>query len=313
MKIAFIGKLEDWQKQIFDQHLEEFSLKYFNRLSDLPSQSDFEIISVFTTHKLTREVLAKHPALKLIAVRSTGYDNVDLEYAKDNHITVVNVPGYGSHTVAEFTFGLILDLTRKINQAVRRVKHDKKFNQEDLRGVDLFGKTIGVIGTGHIGTNVIKIAHSFGMKVIAFDIIKDESLAREFNFSYLTLHELLKQSDIVTIHCPATPQTKHLINKDNISLMRSSAYLINTARGIVIETECLFHALKDHHIAGAGLDVLEFENDLDNQSKKLIGLENVIVTPHVAFKTIEAETTIFETTLSNIQNFIKGQPDNIVT
>lgn len=314
MKIGFFNVTEE-QKEYFQQKLTGHELNFSNELlndSRLPNQTNFDIISVFVKSNLTKKVIDHFPALKMVALRSTGYDNVDLRYTKEKNISICNVPSYGTETVAEFTLALILSLSRHIPQAITKLKSLRQFDYQNLKGFDLSGKTLGVVGTGKIGTNVINIAKTLGMKILAYDIYPNEGLSKRLDFKYISLDELLKNSDIVTLHTPATSATRHLINQDNISKMKKTAYLINTARGSVIDTQSLIKALESKQIAGAALDVLENETNLTEMENKLLDLENVLITPHMAFYTKEAEQSIMETTLENILNFINGNPKNTV-
>ena len=276
--------------------------------------------------------LARFPAVKLIATRSTGFDHIDLAAAAARGVAVANVPFYGENTVAEFAFALLLALSRRIIDADERVREKGTFSSTGLRGFDLAGKTIGVIGTGHIGAHIIRMAQGFSMKVIGFDAYPNAELARTLGFAYAPLEEVLANSDIITIHVPYNEHTHHLINQRNISAVKKGAYLINTARGAVVETEALVSALKDRTLAGAALDVLEEEGDLNEEAALLsaphpkeeelkIALENhylinhprVIVTPHTAFNTTEAVERILQTSIENIKNFARGKPTNIVS
>lgn len=334
MKIAFFGVQEAEKESYFSQGLNEHQLTFFPEPineESLPEQNDFELISVFVDCQTTPKVINHFPNLKFIAARSTGFDNIDGKFAKSKNILVANVPAYGSHTVAEFTFGLILNLSRKIYQGINRLKVGCDFNFEGLRGFDLNGKTLGVVGTGKIGANVIKIAKGFNMNVIACDAFPNEELAKTLGFNYIPLEELLKTSDIITLHVPYMPQTHHLINRQNINLMKKGSLLINTSRGAIVETDALFQALTQEHLGGAALDVLEEEGELKEEaellSKKklrvgelknvleehiLINLPQVLITPHMAFYTKEAELSIMETTVTNIKTFLEGKPENIV-
>lgn len=334
MKLAFFEIHEDEKIDYFKQNLPEHELTFITEPlteTSLPQSMDFDIISTFVSSKVTSHVIDSLPSLKFITTRSTGFDCIDIAYAKNKNIPVSNVPAYGSHTVAEFTFGLILTLSRKINQGINRLKIGFDFNFEGLRGFDLNGKTLGVIGTGKIGTNVIKIAKGFNMKIIAFDAHPNQELAKTYGFSYFSLDDVLKNADIVTLHVPYSEQTRYLINRNNIFQMKKGVLFINTARGAVVETEALFQALMQGHLAGAALDVLEEENELkeeaelladnklqDNKFKNILkdhvlaNLPQVVVTPHMAFYTKEAEFAILETTVKNITSFIQGQPENVV-
>lgn len=293
---------------------------------------DATVLCTFVESHIGEVEFARFPSLKLITTRSTGFDHIDLAAAKARGVAIANVPYYGENTVAEFAFALILALSRRIIDADERVRETGTFLHEGLRGFDLAGKTIGVVGCGHIGAHVIRMANGFGMKIIGFDAHPNAELARTFNFSYVSFTELLAAADIVTLHVPYNEQTHHLINKENIAKMKKGAYLINTARGAVVETDALVEALKNGTLAGAGLDVLEEEGDMNDEAVLLtaphpkeaelkIVLENhylinhprVIVTPHIAFNTTEAITRILDTTIENIKKFISGSPINIVS
>lgn len=332
LKIGFF-ELEGWEdKVVIDALGKEIYLSKKKITSDdLPVQDDFEIISIFVDSRIDEEVLTHLPKLKFLTTRSTGYDHIDLVACKKRKITIAYVPGYGDNTVAEFTFGLILNLTRKIYQAIDQIKEITSFSLKSLRGIDLKEKTIGVIGTGRIGKEVIKIANGFGMKVVAYDPFPNPELAKTMGFKYVTLEDLLKDSHIITIHCPYCKETKHLIHKGNINLIKRGAYLINTARGGIVETGALIQALQNGILAGAGLDVLEEEGETKDeihflrasslkteelktllQNHILMRMPNVLITPHNAFNSQEALERILDTTIKNIKGFIKGKPVNTI-
>ena len=292
-----------------------------------------EALCIFIDSKIGEAELSRFPNLKLIATRSTGFDHIDLAACAARGVTVSNVPSYGENTVAEFAFALILALSRKVIDAHELVHRTGTFVQDNLRGFDLAGKTLGVVGCGHIGVHVIRMAGGFGMKVLGFDVHRDDALAKELNFSYASLEELLAASDVVTLHAPYNAHTHHLINKENIGMMKKGAYLVNTARGALIETSALIAALKDGTIVGAGLDVLEEEGAMNEteeltlltaphpneasmkialQDRYLIDHPRVIVTPHVAFDTHEAVKRIVDTTIENVSSFASGAPKNPV-
>ncbi len=272
-----------------------------------------EVVSVFINSRVDKQVIDAMPNLKLICTRSTGFDHIDTAYCKSKGIAVANVPAYGSATVAEFTFALILSLSRKIFQAGKRLGEPGPFSIDGLQGFDLADKTIGVVGVGKIGKNVIKIAKGFGMKILACDSYPDDSFAQENDFEYVALDILLSQSDIVTLHAPYTKDNHHLINKERISFMKKGAYLFNTARGELVDTNALTLGLTSGHLGGAGLDVLEGEQEMGKDKlKALLDMPNVIITPHVAFYSKEAEARIIQTTTENIQNFLKNNLTNIV-
>ncbi len=289
-----------------------------------------EVISVFINSQINKELMDLLPDLKLIQTRSTGFDHIDIEAAKAKGIPCSTVPAYGSHTVAEFTFALILSLARKIFPARHQLMESASFNISALQGFELRGKTIGVIGTGRIGKNVVKIAKGLDMNVIAHDIYPDEQFAAEQKLQYAGLPDLLSQSDIVTLHTPYDKASHHLINKDNIGLMKKNALFINTARGALIDTEALVKALANGDIAGAGLDVLEGERELKDEAALLksgtemadykvlfenhvlMDMPNVVLTPHIAFDTAEGVHEILEVTAKDITGFAAGNPENLV-
>lgn len=335
MKIAFF-EIENWEKEIIEKELNDHELFFFDKkISELEkiNENDFDVIAIFINSIINEKTLQHFKNLKFITTRSTGFDHIDLKTCKEKNILVSYVPGYGDNTVAEFTFGLILNLTRKIYQSIDQIKETGFFNVnlKELKGIDLKNKTLGVVGTGRIGKEVIKIANGFSMNVIAYDIYPDENLENRLNFKYVTFEELLKNSDIITLHCPYNEKTHHLINKNNIFQIKKGAYLINTARGGLIETEALLIGLEEKIIAGAGLDVLEEEGEIKDElkyltnnqeeSKKfktilenhiLLRFPNVLITPHNAFNSKEALERILYITILNIKNFINNTPINLI-
>lgn len=298
--------------------------------------SDAEVISVFINSEVRKDVIDALPNLKLVATRSVGFDHIDIAYAASKNIAVSSVPCYGVHTVAEFTFALILALSRKIIPAYHHLREDDSFALKNLMGFDLHGKTIGVVGTGKIGKQTIAIAKGFGMNVLAFDRTPDQKSASQMGIEYAALPLLLSRADIVTIHVPYSEETHHLINKENVRLMKRGVLLINTARGEIVETEALVWGLREGIIAGAGLDVLEGERYMKEEaaflvngreeametkegfrtileSHALIHDKRVIATPHMAFFSKEAVEEILKTTAENIVAFAAGAPKNIVS
>ena len=292
---------------------------------------DAEVISVFVTSTVSREIIEKLPKLKLIACRSTGFNNIDLAAAKERGVTVTNVPTYGESTVAEYTFSLMLALTRKLPQSFGFLNHEVEI--EELRGSDLHDKTLGVVGTGHIGQHVIKIAKGFEMRVIAYDLYPNEEVAKQLGFEYVSLEDLLINSDIITLHAPLTPKSTHLINAERLAMMKPSAVLVNTARGELVDVSALVASLDNHQLAGAALDVLEGEQlfdtheevallrshtlpiDTAEKSVALMALNkmpNVILTPHNAFNTEEAIGRINSTACQNIIRFWYNDIPNLV-
>ncbi|OGZ00273.1 MAG: hypothetical protein A2945_04575 [Candidatus Liptonbacteria bacterium RIFCSPLOWO2_01_FULL_52_25] len=281
----------------------------------IPADTNFNIAVVFIDSKVDGATIAALPNLKLIATLSTGFDHIDLETAVAKGITVSSVPSYGEQTVAEFAFALLLALTRKVCEA-RESLREGKFLMNDFEGTDLAGKTFGVVGTGRIGKHAVRMAKGFGMNVIAYDVYHDDAFAKEMGFPYVSLEELLAQSDVVSLHCPYLPSTHHLINAQNIGLIKKGAYLINTARGAVVETQAVVEALQRGLLSGAGLDVFEEESAMAvgdmSAVRELLTMPNVILTPHTGFNTRESSLRILDTTFGNIAAFTAGAPTNVV-
>ncbi len=265
-------------------------------------ETNVEVLSVMHGKPVSTDAIRSMPGLRLIVTRSTGFDHIDLEAAKSLGISVCNVPEYGSITVAEFTFGLMLSLSRRIPQAVANSR-EGKFSVEGLMGVDLAGKTLGIVGLGKIGRHLAKMSEGASMRVVAHDPYKPNSIP---------LDDLLAQSDVVALCCPLTPQTHHLINTQALSKMKSSAFLVNTSRGGVIDAKALLHALDKDQIAGAALDVLEDELAPGEISLKLMGHSRALVTPHLAYDSKEALDRIRATTVEVIQAFKSGKVLNSV-
>lgn len=331
MKIIF-SELGEQQHKFFKSNLSEHGLLFLNQpIQDLlVPDAETEVLACFVNSKIDPVVLDKLPNLKLIAAMSTGYDHIDISECKKRGILVCNVPSYGENTVAEFTFALILAQTRKIYPAIKRVRENGEFSTEGFSGFDLKDKTLGVVGTGKIGKHVIRMAKGFEMNVVAYDPHENNELASSYGFKYASLDELLKISDIVTLHVPYLPATHHLINAEKFRLFKPSAILINTARGAVIDTQSLIMALVNKQISGAALDVLEEEGLVVDELSLLSGhpneqqlktslinhelmhMDNVIVTPHNAFNTKEALDRIFQTTAENIKSFVSNTPINLV-
>lgn len=326
MKISYVG-LDKEKEVLVKDELGEVS--FFNNIEEV---EDTEILSVFINSVVTREIIEKLPSLKMIVTRSTGYDHVDIEAAREKGIMVTNVPSYGSRTVAEFTFALILALSRNAYASYDELRTEGKCDCLDhFEGFDLAGKKIGIIGTGAIGSNVAKIAVGFGMNVVAYDVYPDDAASLAIGFEYVSLDELVSESDIVSLHVPYCDDTHHLVNEDLLNKFKNTSYLINTARGEVVDTKALLSAINDKKIAGAGLDVLEGERTLGDEldlldgklksiddfkillaDHQLIDLPNVIVTPHIAFNTIEAKNEIQRVTIKNIESFINQEPINLI-
>lgn len=289
-----------------------------------------DVISFFTFSRVTEDILKQFSNLKLIALRCVGFNNVDIDYCKKQGIQVLNSFGYGNVTVAEFAFGLILDVTRKISRAYMNLKNEH-LDRDTYAGYELSGKNIGIIGTGAIGAQVARIANGFGMKILAYDIYPKQELIEKYEVKYLPLEELLKESDIISLHAPLTDKNFHMLDEEKFKLMKPNAVIVNTARGELIDTKALYEALSKNQIFAAGLDVLEAENVLtkpDNIwdfdylkgdtikqtliNERLLRLHNVVVTPHIAYNTKEAEQRILNITFNNIEAFFEGKIQNSV-
>jgi len=276
---------------------------FADKLQDALAQcKDTTILSCFIYSIIGKKELDSLPHIKLLCTRSVGTDHIDLNECTKRGITVCNVPDYGSHVIAEHVFALLLSATRRIREADERVEHGT-FDYHGLRGIALKGKTIGVIGTGKIGRRVCQIAHGFDMNILAYDVVKTSELSA-CNVTYVPLQELLNNSDIITLHTPATPKTQHMINKKTIAAMRDGVIIVNTARGSLIETHALVEGLKQKKIRYALLDVLEHEQNFE-ENKELIALPEVIITPHVAFLADDSMRNIYHDTFESIDRFIK--------
>lgn len=279
----------------------------------------YDVISCSINADFSRKMLDKLPKLKLITARSNVIDHIDMAECKRRKIKVLNVTEYGARAVAEYTLALMLAVAKKIVVAHQSVE-EGDFFPSGLTGIDLYSKTLGVVGVGRIGQKVIKYARAFGMKVLAVERKPEESLARKLGFKYTELETLLKNADFVSLHVPATKETFHLINRKNIKLMKEGSYLINTSRGPVVETEAIIWALNHKILAGAGLDVTEEEEKIESvsmvMSKRptkddlqevltfhmLRDRDDVIFTPHNAFNTKETVEGVVEEVIDKIKN-----------
>ena len=321
MKLSFFN-LSDNKKEIIKEKFNNFDLKFFDdsiNKTNISEFSDSEIICICPKSNVNKMILEKCKNLRYVVTRSTGFDHIDSEYCKGNNIKIKNTIKYGGRTVAEYQFALILSLTRKIRQAQERVKN-KSFSKDNLQGFDLYGKTIGVIGCGNIGKNVIRIANGFGMNVLVYTRTINKKLENKMNFKYVSLEEIYLNSDVISINIPITEETYHLIDKESFNKMKNNVLLINISRGKIINTDDLISAIENKKIAGAALDVIEGEKflkgdflDIDSNEKQLIvknlerllNFENVIITPHNAYNTKEAVDRIFEETIQNIKECIE--------
>lgn len=330
LKCVFYGIPKDLQPYV-RKKLRGFSVNMKDeKLTEHTLDPKTNILSVFVDSPVTNKIISQLPQLKLIVTMSTGYDHVAIAAAKRKNIPVCNVPSYGENTVAEHALALILALSKNLFPSVKRVK-EGVYDYHGLRGFDIKGKTIGIIGTGHIGMHLVRMLQGFDATVIAYDPHPNESLEHTYGFEYATFDRLLRTSDIISLHVPLLPSTTHLINNSTIKKMKKGVYIVNTSRGGLIDAEALVKALDDGTIAGAGLDVLEDEglvedheelfgaknNDrrmrLNLMNNVLIDHSKTIITPHNAFNSTEAVMRIMDTTIENIKQYAAGKPHNDVT
>lgn len=331
MKIAFF-EIRAWEKKYLKKKLKGHTLEFYADplTQDNAAQvKNIEVLSVFIYSNVDARAIKRLARLKLIATRSTGFDHIDVKECDRRKITVSTVPFYGENTVAEHTFGLILAISRNIHKAyMKTLRYD--FDIEGLKGFDLKGKTLGVVGAGGIGLNVIRIARGFDMQVLACDPRPNKILAEVLGFRYAGLYDLLGNSDIITLHVPHNERTHHLINAESIRHIKKGALLINTSRGGIVDTKVLIEALDKGILSGAGLDVLEGEELIKEEEQLLydqstvetmrkvvrdhilLRRENIVFTPHIAFYSQEALERILETTVQNIEMYLKGHPQNVV-
>ena len=324
MNVAFF-EVEDWQRDFFKSKLKKDKLFFSSKAlssGDLKKIKDVDVLCVFVKSQVSKGVVDKLANLKLVVTMSTGYDHVDVKYCSKKGIKVSNVPNYGMNTVAQHTFALLLNLSKKIEPSLKQSK--KAFVDRSVtRGFDLAGKTLGIIWTGNIGQEVIKMACGFSMKIIAFDVFKNMKAAKKLGYKYVSLDTLFKKSDVITLHVPLFKSTRHILNNAAFKKMKRGVVLINTARGALIDTKVLIGSLKKGKLGGVGLDVLEDESifspkkllgrKVSSENKFLLHHPNVLVTNHNAFNTIEAIERIMKCTVSNIKgNIGKGKGVNLV-
>jgi D-lactate dehydrogenase len=322
MKVAFFDT-HDFERDVFEKAnagVHDFTfLQTRLSLQTADLAKDCDAVCCFVNDKVDRPLVEKLKELGigLIALRAAGYNNVDLSACKDSGITVMRVPEYSPHAVAEFAVALLMTLNRKIHKAYNRV-HELNFSLEGLVGFDLAGKTVGVVGTGKIGRIFAKIMKGFDCRVLVSDLYPDKAWAMQTGVTYTDNNTIFTESDVISLHVPLRPETKHLISHDAFKKMKDCVILINTGRGALIETSALIHALKQKRIGGACLDVYEeeggvFFSDLseaginDDLLARLITFPRVLITSHQGFLTNEALGNIAQTTIENITAFAAGQ------
>ena len=302
----------------YGHQLQFFEARLSARTSRLASGSP--VVCPFVNDRVDADVLRTlhEGGTRLVALRSAGYNHVDLEAAAALGIPVVRVPEYSPYAVAEHAMCLILALNRKVHRAYNRVR-EANFSLEGLVGFDLHGKTFGIVGTGKIGSALARIAHGFGCRVIATDAYPNEALRSELGVGYVEASQLYRESDVISLHVPLTPETHHLIDGAAFGQMKPGVMLINTSRGALIDTRALIHALKTRRVGAAGLDVYEEEGPLffrdlstqvlqDDQLARLLTFPNVLITSHQGFLTREALANIADTTLASVTAFERGEP-----
>ena len=315
-QIAFFDT-KPYDKEWFNKLNKNYKIKYHEHKLTADSARlahGCKVVIAFVNDTLDKDTIDNlcENGVELIALRCAGYNNVDIKYAKDK-IKVVRVPTYSPYAVAEHAMALLLTLNRKIHRASNRTR-DFNFSLNGLTGFDLHGKTAGIIGTGQIGSIFINICKGFGMNVIAYDPYPKEGS----DINYVTLNELLSESDIISLHCPLTSSTRYIIDDNSIKKMKDGVYIVNTSRGQLIDSDALLQNLKSRKIGGAALDVYEEETAFffedysstiidDDTLSILVSMPNVIMTSHQAFLTAEALEKIAEITLFNIDQFFNGE------
>lgn len=273
--------------------------------SDCSNLESIEVVSCMLYTTCDQSMLDSLPNLKLLCTRTVGYDHIDLEACKKRDIIVCNVPDYGSHVIAEHVFAMLLSQVRHIHRADKQVEGGE-FDYHGLRGMALKGKTIGIIGTGKIGTDVAKIAHGFGMRILAVDQCRNMTLIEEYGVEYVSAEELYERSDVISLHIPATPETDHIINATSLAMMKDGVIIINTARGSLIDSQALLDALNSGKVAHALLDVLEHEKNFE-QNQALIKHDRVLSTPHIAFYADDSMNNMYADCFESIKQWQNGE------
>jgi D-lactate dehydrogenase len=347
MKIYFV-EVESLERQFFESELGNHELYFVSGLEEV--EGDTEIVSTFIYSRIDGPFLDRHPAVRLIATRSTTHDHLELESCAKRNVTMCIVPSYGDHVVAEHTFALLLAVARRLRESMT-LKGDSRFSYEALRGFELRSKTFGIIGAGRIGLHTVPIARSFGMKVIAYDIRPRPEAAAELGFKYVAFEQLLADSEIISLHASLNPSSYHILDREAFAKCRPGVVIINTARGKLIDTNALIEALDQGIVGGAGLDVLGEESVMRRRAERIISDQiiqklhepverpkeaardplrrkeieklmrlgglllrpEVVCTPHTAFNCVEAIERINRVTVENIKAFVAGTPINTLS
>ena len=316
--------IKDYDREFFEKYGKNynFEMSFFKSklsLENVNLTKEYDVVCAFTNDDIGKETIdaMAENGVRLLAMRCAGFNNVSLKDINER-FKVVRVPAYSPHAIAEYTVGLILAVNRKINKAYVRTR-EGNFSINGLMGVDLYGKTAGIIGTGKIGQILIKILRGFDMKVIAYDLFPNQKVAEELGFEYVSLDELYANSDIISLNCPLTKETQYMINRRSMLKMKDGVILVNTGRGQLIDSADLVEALKDKKVGAVALDVYEEEENYFFQDKstqvieddilgRLLSFYNVLITSHQAYVTKEAVEAITVTTLNNIKDFVEGKP-----
>ena len=343
--IIYFVETEFAEEEFFSEQLGKHDLRFVSQLDEVGD--DAEVVSVFINTRIRADFLDAHPRLRFIATRSTAVDHLDLPACRERNIAVANVNDYGFATVAEHTFALILAISRRLREVMTTPKGGN-FSYAATRGFDLAGKTLGIIGMGRIGQRVAELAHAFHMSVLAFDIDHPAGLARDLDFKFVELEEVLRHSHIISLHAPLTAETYHILNHETLTKCRPGVIIVNTARGSLIDTHALREALDSGQVGGAGLDVLQDERVMRQPVSHIIAADivqhlrsdalahdardadrlreleelmlgdavlsktNVVFTPHVAFNSVEAVRRVQEVTVESITGFAEGRLVNVV-
>ena len=340
MKICFVD-VEPEAHQFFQDALQGRHVEFVRSLTEVPA--DAAAVSIFIGERVGQDFLHAHPALQLIATRSTGCDHIDLQACKSRGVVVTNVGNYGENSVAEHSFALMLALSRRLRDSENAIRTGH-FIRERLRGADLRGSTLGVVGAGRIGLHVIRIGIGFGMRVLAYDEDPHPFYSELLDFTYCPFEQLLRDSDVISLHVPLLATTRHMINRETLAMCRPGVLLVNTARGGLIDTEAVIEALDSGQVGGLGLDVLEDERVFQGGATSILGEQiaervraahnpapetsperlaefsrlvmhsrllqrpEVVLTPHVAYNSNEAVERLNAVTVETLRNFLEGRP-----
>ncbi len=327
MNIVIYETTKDEQRALKEKY-KGHKIKFFADWVDAKHMppTDTEILSIHAHSRITAEIIKSLPNLKYVLTRTAGFDHIDLAACKKRGIMASNIPGQNATAVAEFAFGLMLSLARDTYEAISEVKRGI-FDDDFHVGRELEGKVLGIAGTGAIGGRVARIAKGFGMQVLAWDVKKNNKLAKELGFRYVEFNRLLEKSDIISLHIPASKENTFIMNKKTLGMMKQGSLLINTARGSLVEPKALYQALESGKLGGAALDViieepafaagtiskLPPERKAQAQiMKKIIGMKNVIVTPHMAHASEESLVRIFAGTQQALDAYLEGKPINLL-